>query len=115
MGEDVSEVRVAEVRVNLGVVTDTGGRETERVNGPLEVVVPVGLSEGKTLSDSGLIDLDGLDAGVGKVHDLVTEGKSELLGLDLLGDIGTGERPVEDGNGTSQHTLHGLVGDLLGV
>ena len=114
-GEDVSKVGVTEVRVDLGLVSDTGGRQSERVDGPGEVVVPVGLSEGKTLSDSGLIDLDSLDTGVGEVDNLISESESELLGLNLLGDIGSGERPVENGNGTSQHALHGLVRDLLGV
>ncbi|GFZ50689.1 LOW QUALITY PROTEIN: hypothetical protein JCM24511_08447 [Saitozyma sp. JCM 24511] len=97
-GEDVSEVRVAEVRVDLDVVLDARGGEAERVDGPTEVVVPVGLAEGETLTDGRLVDLDGLDAGVGKVDDLVAEGEGELLGLDLLGDVGTGERPVEDGD-----------------
>lgn len=62
----------------------------------MKVVVPVGLSERETLSDSWLVDLDGLDTGVGEVNNFVTESKGELLGLDLLRDIGTGERPVED-------------------
>ena len=96
MGEDVSEVGVAEVGVDLAVVADTRCGETERVNSPLEVVVPVFLSEGQTFSDSGLVDLDGLDAGVGEVDDLVTESKCELLGLDFLRDIGTREGPVEN-------------------
>ena len=82
--------------VNLDVVLNTGSRESERVNGPFKVVVPVGLSEGKTFSDGGLVDLDGLDTGFGQVDDFVSESKGELLGLDLLGDVGSGERPVED-------------------
>lgn len=114
-GEDVSKVRVAEVRVDLDVVLDTRRRESERVDGPGQVVVPVSLSEGQTLSDSWLIDLDGLDAALGEVDDLVSESESELLGLDLLGDVGSGERPVEDGDWASQHTLHGLARERLGV
>lgn len=95
-GEDVSEVRVTEVGMDLDVVLNTRGGESERVNGPGEVVVPVGLSEGKTLSDSRLVDLDSLDTGVGEVNDLVSEGESKLLRLNLLGDIGSGEGPVKD-------------------
>lgn len=114
-GEDISKVGVAKVRVDLNVVLDARGREAERVDGPGQVVVPVGLAQGETFTDSGLVDLDGLDAGVGEVDDLVAEGERELLGLDLLGHVGTGERPVEDGDGTGQHALHGLVGLLLGV
>lgn len=33
------EVRVAEVRVDLGRVLDAGSRDSERINGPLKVVV----------------------------------------------------------------------------
>lgn len=95
-GEDVSKVGVTEVGVDLDVVLNTRGGESERVNGPGEVVVPVGLSEGKTLSDSGLVHLDSLDTSVGEVNDLVSEGKSKLLRLNLLGDIGSREGPVKD-------------------
>lgn len=35
--EEVLEFRVAEVRVDLGAVLDTGGGKTERVDSPLEV------------------------------------------------------------------------------
>lgn len=114
-GEDVSKVRVTEVGVDLDVVLNTRGGESERVNGPGKVVVPVGLSEGKTLSDSGLVDLDSLDTGVGEVNDLVSEGKSKLLRLNLLGDISSREGPVKDGNGASKHTLHGLLSEALSV
>lgn len=68
-----------------------------------------------TLTESGLVDLDGTDTSVLKVDDLVAERKRELHALDLAGDIGTGERPVEDGDGASQHTLHGLGGKALSV
>ena len=84
------------MRVDLSVVADSRGGETERVNRPGEVVVPVGLSERKTFTDGGLVDLDSLDAGIGEVDNLVSESKGKLLGLDLLGDIGTREGPVED-------------------
>ena len=59
-----------------------------------------------TFTDGRLIDLDSLDASFLKVNDFVAEGKRELTGLDLLGDIRTRERPVEDGDGAGQHTLH---------
>lgn len=68
----------------------------ERSNGPLEVVVPVGLSEGQTLSDSGLIDLDGLDTSSLQIGNLVPQSEGELLALNLSRGIGSGERPVQD-------------------
>lgn len=113
--EDVGKVRVTEVRVHLGRVLDAGSGESERVDSPGQVVVPVNLSQGKTLSDGRLVDLDGVDTSVLQVDDFVSEGQGQLLGLNLSRDIGSGEGPVQDGNGSSQHTLHGLLGDGLGV
>ncbi len=68
-----------------------------------------------TLTDSGLIDLDGADAGFLEVNDLITESKSQLLGLEFAGDVSAGEGPVEDGNWASKHTLHGPLGEALSV
>ena len=39
--ENVVEVGVAEVRVGLGGVGDTGRGETEGINGPGEVMIPI--------------------------------------------------------------------------
>ena len=68
-----------------------------------------------TFTNSRLVDLDGLDAGLLEVADFVAEGEGELTGLDLLGDIRTRERPVEDGHRASQHTLHGPLGEALSI
>jgi len=107
--EEVLELRVTEVRVDLSAVGDTGGGQLEGVDGPLEVgnALSAG-TEGKTLTESRLIDLDDLDASGLEVNNLVTDGEGELLGLDGLVDIVTGERPAETGDGTSEHALHGL-------
>lgn len=57
--EEVLELRVTEVRVDLSTVGDTGGGQLEGVDGPLEVGNALGASaEGKTLTESGLIDLE---------------------------------------------------------
>lgn len=103
------------MRVGLESVGDTGGRELERGEGPRQVGVPVSLAERQTLTESGLIDLNGADAGVLEVDNLITESKSELLALDLTRDIRAREGPVEDGDGTSQHTLHGAGGQALSI
>ena len=58
---------------------------------------------------------DGLDTSLLKINNLVAECQSELLALELTRDIGTREGPVEDGDGASEHTLHGLAGEALGV
>ena len=114
-GEDVIEVRVAEMRVCLGGVLDTCRRETEGVNCPCEIVIPVFAAERETFTDSRLINLNGVDASGFEVNDFVTEGKGKLLRLDLAGHVDTGEGPVKDGDRPSEHTLHGLLSDALRV
>lgn len=112
--EEVLELRVAEVRVDLSRVLDTGSRELERVDGPAEVgLTLLARAERETLTESGLIDLDDIDASSLKVNNLVTESEGELLSLDRLVDVVTGERPAQAGDGASKHALHGLAG-LLG-
>lgn len=114
--EEVLELRVTEVRVDLGRVLDTGGGETESLDGPVEVgLALLAGAERETLTESGLIDLDDIDTGLLEVDDLVTEDKSELLSLDGLVDVVTRERPSQAGDGASKHTLHGLLGDRHGV
>lgn len=68
-----------------------------------------------TFTDSRLVNLDGADAGLLEVDDLVAKSKSKLLRLEFTGDISTGERPVEDGDRAGQHSLHGALGQALGV
>jgi hypothetical protein len=59
--------------------------------------------------------LDGTNASLLKVNNLVTESKSELLGLQLPGNISARERPIENGDRASKHALHGLGGQALSV
>lgn len=113
--EDVVEVRVAEMRVRLEVVRDAGSGELEGVDRPLEVLVPVNAAQRETLANGGLVNLNGGDAGLLEVNDLVTKSERELLGLEFTGHIRARERPVEDRDRASEHTLHGLVRDALGV
>ncbi|KAK1242143.1 hypothetical protein MKX07_000129 [Trichoderma sp. CBMAI-0711] len=114
--EEVLELRVAEVGVDLSGVLDAGGGQAESVDSPLEVgITLLARAERETLTESRLIDLDDVDAGGLEVDDLVTQSQSELLGLDGLVDVVTGERPSQAGDGSSQHTLHGLAGDGDGV
>jgi len=103
------------VGVGLGSIGDTSSGELEGVDGPGKVVVPISAAEGQAFTDGGLIDLDGLDTGLLEVDNLVTESKGQLLGLNLAGDINTGEGPVQDGDGASQHALHGRLGQALSI
>ena len=50
-----------------------------------------------------------------EVDDFVAEREGELPRLHLLRDIGTREGPVEDGDWTGQHSLHGLLREALRV
>lgn len=110
--EEVLELRVAEVRVNLSGVLDASGGELEGVDSPLEVgFTLLTLAERETLTEGRLIDLDDVDTVLLKVDNLVAESQSELLALDGLVNVDTGERPPEAGNGASKHALHGLLGD----
>jgi hypothetical protein len=110
--EEVLELRVTEVRVDLGGVLDTSGGQAEGLDSPVQVGLTLLTgAQGQTLTQSRLIDLDDVDASLLKVNDLVTESQGKLLGLDGLVDIVTGERPPKAGNGASQHALHGLLGD----
>ena len=68
-----------------------------------------------TLTDSRLIDLNGLDTSLLQIHYLVAKGEGELLGLELTSDIGTGEGPVENGDRAGQHSLHWFLRNALSV
>lgn len=114
--EEVLELRVAEVRVDLGGVLNAGGGQAEGVDSPLEVGITLSAgAERETLTESRLIDLDDVNASLLEVDDLVTESQSKLLGLDGLVDVVTRERPSQASDGSSQHTLHGLAGNRDGV
>lgn len=110
--EEVLELRVAEVRVDLSGILNASGGQLEGVDSPLEVgITLLARAERETLTESRLIDLDDVDAGLLEINDLVTESQSKLLSLDGLVNIITRERPSQAGDGSSQHTLHGLAGD----
>lgn len=114
--EEILELRVAEVRVNLGRVLDTSSRKLEGVDGPREVFLTLlAGTERKTLTESRLVDLDDEDTSRLKVNDLIADGEGKLLCLDGLVDVVTRERPSETGDGARKHTLHGLLGDGRGV
>lgn len=123
-GEDVTKVGVAEVGVGLSGISHTSGGEFEGVHSPLQVFVPVRATKRKledddqhrfiqthgdthTLTNSRLVNLDGADAGRFEIDDLITESKSKLLRLHLARNIVTREGPVQDGDRTRKHALHG--------
>lgn len=90
--EEVLELGVTEVGVDLGVVLDTSGGETESLDSPVKVRLTfLARAERETLTESRLIDLDDVDTSGLEVNNLVTEGKSELLSLNRLVNIITRE------------------------
>ena len=90
--EDVVKVGVAEMRVSLELIGDTGCGKFEGVNSPLEVGVPVRAAKGQlkrvisnsqlyslkrnthSFTNSRLVDLDGADSSLLKINDLIAEG-----------------------------------------
>ncbi|KAH3667498.1 hypothetical protein OGAPHI_003147 [Ogataea philodendri] len=117
-GLDVVRVKVGvtEVRVDLGVVTDTRGGNSERLSSPLQVVGSLlTSSQWQTFSDGWLVDLDNSDTSSLQVVDLVSQSKGQLQRLHLLGNIVSWERPSQTGNWTGQHTLQWLLGQRLSV
>lgn len=110
------QVRVTEVRVDLGGVNDTGSSNSERLSSPVQVVGSLlTRSQWQTLSDSWLVDLNDSDTSSLQVLDLISQSQTQLQGLDLLGDIVSWERPSETGDRTSQHTLNWQLGQGLSV
>jgi hypothetical protein len=110
--EEVLELRVTEVGVDLGGVLDTRAGELEGIDSPGQVLLALGAgTEGKTLTEGRLVDLNDVDASSLEVNDLIAESESKLLSLDGLVDVVTREGPSEAGDGTCEHTLHGLLGD----
>lgn len=114
--EEVLELGVAEVGVDLGRVLNTGDRQAERLDSPVEVSLTLlAGAEWETLTESWLIDLDDEDTSSLKVNNLIAESESKLLSLDRLVNIVTWEGPSEAGDWASQHSLHWLLGDGHGV
>jgi hypothetical protein len=114
--EEVLELGVAEVGVNLSRIRNTGSGKLEAVNGPREIVLTLAAgTEGKTLTEGGLIDLDDVDTCSFEVDDLIAESKGKLLSLDRLVNIITWEGPSQASDWTSKHTLHRLLGDGCSV
>ena len=67
------------------------------------------------LTDSWLINLNGLDSSLLQIYHLISKSEGELFGLELTGDVGAGEGPVKDCDWASQHSLHWLLRNALSV
>ena len=116
---DVSRVkiRVAEMRVDLGTVLNTRGGETERKRSPLDVLITLlTLTEGKTLTDGRLMST-WMTLTLAFSRSLTSSLRARASWRDWsLAEISIlGERPSQNGDGTSKHTLHGLVSKRLSV
>ena len=110
------QVRVTEVRVDLSLVLNNGGSDSEGFSGPLVVLGSFFTSsQWQTFSDGWFIDLDDLNTGGFQVSDFVSDSQSQLVGLGLLVDIVSWERPSQTSDWTGQHTLNWLLSNRLGV
>jgi len=67
----------------LELVGNASGGELEGVDSPLEVAVPVRAPKRQSFTNSRFVDLDGADPSFLEIDNLITEGESELLGLQL--------------------------------
>ena len=113
--DDGAELRVAQVRVDLGGVRGAGGGEAERLHGPVQVRGLVGLAQRQELAQGGLVHLDDLDAGGFEVGDLVAQGQGHLVGGLAERLVVADERPGEDRDRAGEHALHRLAGQGLRV
>ena len=113
--DDIVELGITHVRVDLGVVDHARGTQTEGSHRPLEIVLPLSLTQGQAFAQGGLVDLDHLDTGALEILHLVAQGKGDLLtGLGARLVVAH-ERPVEQCHRTGEHAFHGFVGETLGV
>ncbi len=113
--DDVVELAVAHVRVDLRLVAHAAGTQTERLDRPVQIVLPLRATQRQALAERRLVDLDDADAGGFQIADLVTDRQRQLPCLNLTRYILTSERPHQHGHRAGEHALHHPVGLLLGV
>ena len=83
---------------------------------PVKVVLsPVSSAERQLFAESSFIDLYDTYTVSFKVEHLLAYGKSDLQGALPERYILSREGPVEYGDRSCEHTLHGLVGQALSV
>ena len=69
--------------VNLSVIFHATGAKTERIDRPIQIGGPVGLSQRKPFTDGRLINLDGRDPHSFQADNFVTDGQGDLAGRDF--------------------------------
>src|SRR6266566_4560194 len=75
---DIVKLRVAQVRVDLCGVLHAARGEMETEYGPIEVVLPVRMTQGQSLTQGWLVDLNHADASRFQVLYFVAYGQSDL-------------------------------------
>src|SRR6266446_1335643 len=113
--QHVVELAVAHMRVNLGPVTHPGRRQPEGVDGPLQIVRPVGPPQRQPFAQRRFIDLDHADAGGLEVDHLVADRQRDLSGGVRARLVVAHERPLQDRHGAGQHAFHRALGQRLRV
>src|SRR5699024_10160908 len=93
---DLTELRVAQVRVDLGGIVDPSRRQPERAHRPVEIMLLVVFTQREQLPKGRLIDLDDSDTGLLEVDYLITDGEGHLLCRIGQRLVVADERPRED-------------------
>src|SRR5258707_84570 len=111
--DDVVEFGIAHMGVDLGFVAHARGTEPEAVDRPVEIGLPLRLSQRQPLAQRGLVNLDHAGAGGFEIADLVADRERDLPADLASRCVVADERPVEDGDGAGQHRLHRLLRQRL--
>ena len=100
--------------VNLCFRLYTAVYQTECRDCPVQIVaVPVGFSQRQFFPKCCFIDLNHGNAVCFQIQYFFPNGKSDLISTFFQRDVFSWERPVQNRNWTSQHTLHWLLCQAL--
>jgi hypothetical protein len=98
------------MRVDLGPVAHTGRGETERVDGPAQVIRPLRPPEREAFAQCRLVDLNHANPGRLQVENLIADRERKLLRGLRSRLIVTHKRPLQNRDRTRQHPLHRALG-----
>src|SRR6185437_12804330 len=101
--------------MNLCAIADVRGGKPESLNRPVEILRPCGPAQRETFAKSWLIHLNDADAGALKIAYLLAQGKRNLPGHIPLRYVVANERPLQDCDGASEHSLHGPRRQRAGI
>ena len=113
--KNLAKLRVAQVRVDLRIGTDSSSGQAEGIHCPLEVFTVSSSIQRKKLAQCGFINLNNRDSSVLQISDLVTQGKTNLVSNLSQRQVITREGPRNDGDRTGQHALNRVRSQRLRI